>query len=135
MSSVFTKIIEGELPAYKVYEDEKVISFLALDQINMGHCLVVPKKEVDHFFDIEDELYKHLFLTAKTIAAAIKSVTDCVRVGVAIQGFEVAHTHIHLIPVSKPAEFDFKNQKTRPAEDMEIYQKKIKDALSKAGVK
>lgn len=129
MSSVFTKIIQGELPAYKVYEDEKVISFLALDQINMGHCLVVPKKEVDHFFDIDDELYKHLFLTAKKIARAIKSVTDCVRVGFAIQGFEVAHTHIHLIPVSSPAEFDFKRQKNRPAEDMKIYQAKIKAAL------
>jgi len=133
MSSVFTKIIEGELPAYKVYEDDKVISFLALDQINMGHCLVVPKKEVDHFFDIEDGLYKHLFLTAKKVAKAIKSVTDCVRVGFAIQGFEVAHTHIHLIPVSTPAEFDFKNQKARPAKDMKVYQDKIVKALSEAG--
>jgi len=132
MSSVFTKIIDGELPAYKVYEDEKVVSFLALDQINMGHCLLVPKKEVDHFFDIEDELYSHLFLTAKKIAKAIKSTTDCVRVGVAIQGFEVAHTHIHLIPVSAPAEFDFKNQKTRPAEDMLLFQKKIINALERS---
>jgi len=98
----------------------------------MGHCLVVPKEEVDHFFDIDDELYKHLFLTAKKIASVIKEVTDCVRVGFAIQGFEVAHTHIHLIPVSAPSEFDFKNQKKRAAEDMELYQKKIKEALSKA---
>jgi len=129
MASVFTKIINGELPSYKVYEDEKVISFLALDQINMGHCLVVPKKEVDHFFDVEDELYTHLFLTAKRIASAIKKATDCVRVGFAIQGFEVAHTHLHLIPVSTPAEFDFKKQKTRAPEEMEVYQKKIKSAL------
>lgn len=133
MSSVFTKIIQGELPAYKVYEDEQVISFLAIDQINMGHCLVVPKKEVDHFFEIEDELYKHLFLIAKKISQAIKSVTDCVRVGFAIQGFEVAHTHIHLIPVSSPSEFDFKRQKTRSAKDMEIYQQKIIKALAEVG--
>lgn len=118
MSSVFTKIISGEFPSYKVYEDEKVISFLALDQINLGHCLVVPKKEVDHFFDVEDELYKHTFLVAKKISKAIKQVTDCVRVGVAIQGFEVAHMHIHLIPVWKPEEFDFKKQQKRTDEEM-----------------
>lgn len=118
MSSVFTKIISGELPSYKIYEDDRVISFLALDQINLGHCLVVPKEEVDHFFDVGDELYKHTFLVAKKIATAVKKATDCVRVGVAIQGFEVAHTHIHLIPVWKPEEFDFKKQKTRSAEEM-----------------
>ena len=132
MSSVFTKIINDELPSYKVYEDDKVISFLALDQINLGHCLVVPKKEVDHFFDVEDELYKHMFLVAKKVSRAIKKITDCVRVGLAIQGFEVAHTHIHLIPVSHPSEFDFKNQKKRTDEEMETYQKKIKEALSGA---
>jgi len=134
MSSVFTKIIDGDLPAYKVFEDERVISFLALDQINMGHCLVVPKKEVDHFFDIDEDLYAHLFLTAKKISSAIKKATDCVRVGMAIQGFEVAHTHIHLIPVSSPAEFDFKNQKTRTAKEMEEYQNKIVTALSIEGL-
>ena len=129
MSSVFTKIIEGGLPAYKIFEDDQVISFLALDQINMGHCLVVPKKEVDHFFDIDDDLYAQTFLIAKKIAKAIKSATGCVRVGVAVQGFEVAHTHIHLIPVWNPDEFDFKKQKTRPAEQMKEFQEKIISSL------
>lgn len=130
MSSVFTKIINGELPSYKIYEDEKVISFLALGQINLGHALVVPKKEVNHFFDVEDETYAHMFMVSKKIAKAIKTVTDCKRVGVAIQGFEVPHTHIHLIPVNTPAEFNFANQKERTESEMKSIQEKIIKALS-----
>jgi len=131
MSSVFTKIISGELPSYKIYEDDEVLSFLALDQINMGHCLVIPKKEVDHFFDIEDDLYKSVFLTAKKISKIIKSVTGCVRVGVAIQGFEVAHAHVHLIPVWKPEDFDFKKQKKRSDEEMRKIQEHLVQELNK----
>lgn len=118
MASVFTKIINGELPSYKVYEDEKVISFLALGQINLGHCLVVPKKEIDHFFDVEDEDYQHMFMVAKKISQAIKKVTNAKRVTMAIQGFEVPHAHIHLIPADTPEEFDFSRQKERSTEEM-----------------
>lgn len=125
MSSVFTKIIEGELKAYKVYEDERVLSFLSLGQINLGHCLVIPKVEVDHFFDVESEDYDHMFRVSKKISKAIKKVTGCVRVGCAIQGFEVHHAHIHLIPLWEPKEFSFSNQKERSSEEMEMMQEKI----------
>lgn len=127
--SIFTKIINKEIPAYRIYEDDKVISFLALGQINLGHCLVVPKTEVDHFFDVEAKEYEHMFKISKKISKAIKSVTDCVRVGVAVQGFEVHHAHIHLIPLWKPEEFSFANQKERAEEDMLSIQKKILEAL------
>ena len=130
MSSVFTKIIEGELPAYKVYEDERVLSFLSLGQINLGHCLVIPKVEVDHFFDVESEDYDHMFRVSKKISKAIKKVTNCVRVGCAIQGFEVHHAHIHLIPLWERKEFSFSNQKELPVEEMEAMQKKILKELS-----
>lgn len=127
--SIFTKIINNELPAYKIYEDDKVISFLSLGQINLGHCLVVPKTEADHFFDVNDDEYEHMFKISKKISKAIKSVTDCVRVGVAIQGFEVHHAHIHLIPLWEPKEFSFANQKERLEEEMVSMQKKIVGAL------
>lgn len=131
MGSVFTKIIGGELPAYKIYEDEKVISFLSLGQINLGHCLVIPKTEVDHFFDVEPEEYEHMFAVSKKVSKAIKAVTDCVRVGMAVQGFEVHHAHIHLIPLWEPKEFSFANQKECAEEEMFSMQYKIIEALKK----
>lgn len=130
MASVFTKIINKELPSYTVYEDEKVIAFLALGQINLGHCLVVPKEEVDHFFDIEDESYKQVFMVAKKISKAIKKATECRRVGVAIQGFEVAHAHVHLIPLNSADEFSFSNQKERSSEDMKMILEKIREEMA-----
>ncbi len=129
MGSVFTKIISGELPAYKVYEDDKVLSFLSLGQINLGHCLVIPKTEVDHFFDVDSEEYEHMFNVSKRVSKAIKSVTDCVRVGMAIQGFEVHHAHIHLIPLWEPKEFSFSNQKEMPEDEMKQMQSRIIEAL------
>ncbi len=131
MSSVFTKIINGKLPSYKVYEDNKVLSFLALEQINLGHCLIVPKTEIDHFFDVEKKEYEHMFNISKKVSKAIRTVTNCVRVGLAIQGFEIHHTHIHLIPLWKPEEFSFTNQKKRTKEEMLLIKNKIITALEK----
>ncbi len=130
MSSVFTKIINGKLPSYKVYEDNKVLCFLALRQINLGHCLVVPKTEVNHFFDVEREEYEHMFNISKKISKAIKITTNCVRVGVCIQGFEVHHTHIHLIPLWKPEDFNFINEKQRSKEEMLLIKNKIIKTLN-----
>ncbi|MGE3760360.1 MAG: HIT family protein, partial [Pseudobdellovibrionaceae bacterium] len=100
--SLFTKIIAGELPCYKIHEDELTFSFLALDQINLGHTLVVPKLEVDHFMEVPPDTATRLFLNSQMIGKAIRKVTECKRVGIIVQGFEVPHTHIHLIPAWGP---------------------------------
>lgn len=118
MASVFTKIISGELPSYKVYEDESTIAILALHQIQMGHTLVIPKKETNAFYDMTDEEYAHLMLVSKKVALAIKKVTGAARVCSMFQGFEVPHVHHHLVPANSASEFSLALQKERPAEEM-----------------
>lgn len=97
--SIFTRIINGEIPCYKIYEDEKVIAFLDMHPVMEGHTLVVPKKQIDHIWDIDDEDYYYLWKTAKKIAIHIREVIGSPRVGVVVEGFGVPHTHIHLIPI------------------------------------
>ena len=94
MASIFTKIINGEIPSYKVAEDEKYYAFLDIYPIAKGHTLVIPKKEVDYIFDIEDQLYQGLFLFAKQVAKAIDKVVECERMGITVLGLEVPHAHI-----------------------------------------
>lgn len=130
MSSIFTKIIDGELPSYKILETDLSIAILALDQINLGHVLVIPKKEVDHFFEVEGPEYDDLFDLSKVISASIKKVTGCARVGMAIQGFEVSHCHVHLIPLNSPSDFAFANGKKRSDQEMsDIQEKLIQDLI------
>lgn len=97
--SIFTRIINGEIPCYKIYEDEKVIAFLDMHPVMEGHTLVVPKKQIDHIWDLEDDDYYYLWKTAKKIATHIREVIKSPRVGVVVEGFGVPHTHIHLIPI------------------------------------
>lgn len=97
--SIFTKIIKGEIPCQKVYEDERVIAFLEMHPINEGHTLVVPKKQVNHIWDLEDDDYLYLWQTAKKIACHIREVIGSPRVGVVVEGFGVSHVHIHLVPI------------------------------------
>jgi len=130
MPTVFTKILNGELPSYKIHEDELTFSFLALDQVNPGHCLVIPKEEVNHWFDVSPEAYTRVGLNAQKIAKAIKAATGCPRVGVMVAGFEVPHYHMHLIPASSIPELDFKRAQKLSAEAMQEIQKKIIDALN-----
>lgn len=125
MASIFTKIMSGELPCYKIHEDELTFSFLALDQINMGHTLVVPKIEVDHFMDVPAETATRLFLNAQKIGQAIRKVTECKRVGIIVQGFEVPHTHIHLIPAWGPADMSFAKASRRSESEMKKIQEQI----------
>lgn len=99
--SVFTKIIKGEIPSYKVYEDEHVIAFLTINPAAEGHTLVIPKRQVDQIWDLESQEYSYLWETAAKIARHIRTVMQVDRVGVVVKGFEVPHVHIHLIPVNR----------------------------------
>ena len=129
MATLFTKIIRGELPSYKVFENEKVYAFLALDQINPGHTLVVPKVEADHMMDVPRADLLEVFAAAQTLSAAIRLAMTPKRVGLMVQGFEVPHFHVHLIPVNNPGELDFSRGKRLPAGEMEKIQHKILQQL------
>ena len=134
MSSIFTRIVQGELPSYKVYETEKVYAFLALDQINLGHTLVIPKNEVNHFFEMETDEYEEVFKVSKFLSESIKEVSQASRVAMAIQGFEVPHAHVHLIPVNSPEEFSFARGKKREESEMRQVQEKILSNLKERGL-
>lgn len=99
MGSIFSKIVNGEIPAYKVAEDENYLAFLDIFPVAKGHTLVIPKKEVDYIFDMEDELYNGLQLFAKKVAIGLKKAIPCQKVGILVLGLEVPHAHIHLIPM------------------------------------
>lgn len=103
MSSIFTKIIRGEIPSYKVYEDDFCYAFLDISPLAKGHTLVVPKQEVDYIFDLSDDLYTTLLANSKKIAQAIEKVIPCKRIGIAVVGLEVPHAHVHLIPLHSDA--------------------------------
>ena len=109
MSSIFSKIISGEIPSYKIAEDDRHIAFLDAMPLVKGHTLVVPKKETDLIFDLESEDYKELWAFTQDIAKQIKKAIQCKRVGVAVVGLEVPHAHIHLIPLNNVDEMNFKN--------------------------
>lgn len=113
MASLFSKIIAGEIPCYKIAENDNFIAFLDIFPLKNGHTLVVPKKEVDQLFDLDNETYLGLQLFAKDIAIAIKKAFPCNRVGVAVIGLEIPHAHIHLIPINSENDMNFKNEKLK----------------------
>lgn len=111
MSSIFTKIIQREIPAYIVAEDEGHIAFLDIRPVSLGHTLVVPKVEVDYLFDLDENTYQSLHRFARKVAIAIEKVVECKRIGTAVVGLEVPHVHIHLIPMSSMSDFSFSKAK------------------------
>ncbi len=111
MSSIFTKIVLGEIPCYKVAENDKFLAFLDITPIKKGHVLVIPKKEVDYIFDIEDELLSEMIVFAKTVAIKMKKILQCKKVGVTVIGLEVPHAHIHLVPMNVLNDMNFANPK------------------------
>lgn len=129
--SPFMKMIRGEMPAFKIYEDEHVFAFLARDQVNLGHTLIVPKVEIPYFLDVPEPYYSAVFRAAKDIGAAIHAATGCQRVGSVIHGYSVAHFHFHLIPMFSPDDLLQKKPTRRSAEDNAMIQKKIIAALGK----
>ncbi|GAB1360070.1 HIT family protein [Porphyromonadaceae bacterium] len=111
MPSIFSRIVAGEIPCYKVAEDERFLAFLDISPLTKGHTLVIPKQEIDYLFDLDDDLYLGLQLFAKKVALAIKQAIPCTRVGVAVMGMEVPHAHIHLIPINKEGDMLISNPK------------------------
>jgi len=130
MSSIFTKIINGEIPCYKIAESKDYFAFLDIRPLTRGHTLVVPKIEVDYIFDLENELYAGLYLFSKIVAEAIQKSVDCKRVGTAVIGLEVPHAHIHLIPFNTMNEMNFSNPKLELSkEEMQAIADYIKSNL------
>ena len=113
MSTIFTKIINGEIPCYKIAENENCLAFLDINPLRAGHTLVVPKSETDYIFDLEDDQLTDLILFSKKVAVAIKNVIPCNRIGVAILGLEVPHAHIHLVPMDTMEDINFRNPKLK----------------------
>ena len=126
MATIFSRIINGEIPCYKIAENDKFFAFLDINPLMKGHTLVIPKKEVDYIFDVEDNDLGEMMIFAKQIANKIKNVIPCIKVGVAVIGLEVPHAHIHLVPMEKEGDLDFKRPKLQLSQEefMEL-QKKI----------
>jgi histidine triad (HIT) family protein len=125
VATLFTKIINGEIPCYKIAEDDNCFAFLDINPLKEGHTLVVPKKEVDYIFDLADDNLAGLILFSKKIASALKNSISCNRIGVAILGLEIPHAHIHLVPMNSMEDVNFKNPKLKltPEEFREIAEK------------
>ena len=131
MSTIFSKIISGEIPAYKVAESNDYLAFLDISPLTAGHVLVIPKKETDYIFDIEDEEYMGMWVFAKIVSQGIKKVFPCKKVGVAVVGLEVRHAHIHLIPLNNVDDMNFAKAKLTPSsEELENISDSIRKAIA-----
>ena len=134
--TLFTKIINGEIPSYKVAEDDRFYAFLDINPLQKGHTLVVPKlpePEADYIFDLDDQTLADMMVFAKRVAIGIKQATDCKRVGVAVLGMEVNHVHVHLVPMNSERDMLFTNPKLQlPAEEMALIANSIAEAIEKA---
>lgn len=132
MASIFTKIVNGEIPSYKIAETEDFYAFLDINPLAKGHTLVIPKKEIDYLFEVDDELLSGMLPFAKKVARAIESVVKCQRIGVTVIGLEVPHAHIHLIPINSLYDMDFKQPKLKfLPEELEKISADIREAYAK----
>lgn len=130
MSSIFSKIASGDIPSWKIAEDNQFYAFLDINPISKGHTLVIPKKQTDYIFDLESEEFSSLFAFAQKVAIAIKEVIPCKRVGIAVLGMEVPHAHIHLIPLNNESDLDFKKEKLKlSSSEMEQISKSISSKI------
>ena len=125
MGTIFTKIINGEVPCYKITETDDCIAFFYIIPLAKGHVLIIPKKEVNNYFDLEDDLFQKVNALAKKVSKAIKKSVDCTRVGVAVIGLEVPHAHVHLVPINKLSDLDFTKKRVEltPEEFQELADK------------
>lgn len=130
MASIFSRIIAGDIPAYKVAESNEFLAFLDINPLVEGHLLVIPKKEVDRLFDLDDETYTGLMIFAKIVATAMKKALPCDRIGITVLGLEVPHAHVHLIPLNGMRDMDFTRPKMQfSSEEFQATADKIKAAL------
>lgn len=125
MATLFTQIVEGKIPCHKIAENEDFLAFLDISPLATGHTLVIPKKEIDYFFDLDDDLLAKINLFAKEVATQIKSAIPCKRVGVAIIGLEVPHAHVHLVPLQNVSDINFERPK------MTVTQEELADTAEK----
>lgn len=131
MASIFTKIVNGEIPCNKILEDENYLAFLDISPLTKGHVLVIIKDEIDDIFDIQDDLLAGMFVFAKKVAKALKLAFPCKKIGVAVLGLEVPHAHIHLVPLQSEQDINFSNPKlSLPKEEMINIANSIKEKLS-----
>ena len=128
MPSIFTKIINREIPSYTVAEDDRFIAFLDINPLSVGHTLVVPKKEIDYFFDLDEDTLSSMMVFSRKIAVAIRKSVKCKRIGVAVIGFEVPHAHLHLVPMHHMGDINFANPKLKLSK--EEFEKVMKDIRS-----
>ena len=129
MSSIFTKIVNGEIPCYKIAEDDNFLAFLDVNPNAKGHTLCIPKQEINKIFDIEDDLYLGLMAFSKKVAVALEKSVPCKRVGMAVIGLEVPHAHVHLIPLNEMDEMRFQNKVSLTKEEFEDLAKAIQNNL------
>ena len=130
MPTIFTKIINGEIPCHKIAEDDRYLAFLDIMPVAEGHTLVIPKVEVDYLFDLDDDTYAGLMLFAKKVARALPQAVPCLRVGVTVIGLEVPHTHVHLVPMNSMQDINFSKPKLKPSqEELAAVAAKIRKAL------
>ena len=132
MSSIFSKIVSGEIPSYKIAEEKNFFAFLDINPLAKGHALVIPKKEIDYVFDIDDDMYKELLLFTKKVASAIEKNVKCIRMGMVIYGLDVPHAHIHLIPLLGSDDIDFKKPPLKlTSEEFKEIAERISDEFEK----
>jgi histidine triad (HIT) family protein len=129
MASIFTKIINGEIPCYKVAENTDFFAFLDINPNAKGHTLVVPKKEVNKIFDLDEETYSGLMSFARKVAKALEKVVPCERIGMTVIGLEVPHVHVHLIPLHSMKNIDFKHKETMSSDEFTTMAQKISEAF------
>lgn len=125
MASLFTKIVRGEVPAYKIAEDSQFLAFLDINPNAKGHTLCIPKKEVDKLFDLEEEVYQELMRFSRKVAVALEKTVDCKRVGMAVVGLEVPHAHVHLIPLNSMSDMDFSKSVKMEDEEFRVLAESI----------
>lgn len=128
MSSIFTKIVKGEIPCHKVMEDTDYLAFLDIRPISPGHTLVIPKKEVDYIFDLDDKTLTDLMVFAKTVAQKIRKSVECERVGIMVAGLEVPHAHVHLVPIRSVSDLNFANAKVVSSDQLAKLAEQIRTA-------
>ncbi len=134
MPSIFTKIIAGEIPGRILWDDDACFAMLDIRPLHAGHVLVIPRAEVDHWIDLDTEVASHLMTVAQIIGRAQQAVVECERIGVMIAGFEVPHTHVHVVPLDSMANLDFRNADTRPlADELDAIAEQLRVVLRDAG--